>query len=141
MPFVNLRESKVAGMVSRGGTREDPGHAERPEITDHEAVIGDQRVEATGVPVYQADSYGTGRGSGHPAPTEELRELIPYGKCAPPQSRIDPVPTSFILRDCLAPRGGTGDRCSRQPAPTTIGYCRAYGISTTTTKSHCHERP
>ena len=38
------------------------GTPERPEISDYQAVITDQGVEATGVRVYQPDPYGTGQG-------------------------------------------------------------------------------
>ena len=38
------------------------GTPERPEITDYQAAITDQGVEATGVRVYQPDPYGTGQG-------------------------------------------------------------------------------
>ncbi len=38
------------------------GVPERPEIADHEAVIDDRGVEASGVRVWQPDPYGTGRG-------------------------------------------------------------------------------
>ena len=52
-----------------------PAH---PEITDHQAVINEQGVEATGVRVYQPDPYGTGRGDWVSYTYRALRPLSAY---------------------------------------------------------------
>jgi phenylpropionate dioxygenase-like ring-hydroxylating dioxygenase large terminal subunit len=54
------------------------GTPERPEIADHEAVINDQGVEATGVRVWQPDPYGTGQGGWVSYTYRALRPLTAY---------------------------------------------------------------
>jgi phenylpropionate dioxygenase-like ring-hydroxylating dioxygenase large terminal subunit len=54
------------------------GTPERPEITDYEAVITDQGVEATGVRVYQPDPYGTGQGDWVSYTYRALRPFTAY---------------------------------------------------------------
>ena len=54
------------------------GTPDRPEIADHEAVIGEHGVEATGVRVYQPDPYGTGQGDWVSYTYRALRPLTAY---------------------------------------------------------------
>jgi len=54
------------------------GTAERPEIDDHEATIGPDGVEATGVRVYQPDPYGTGQGDWVSYTYRALRPFTAY---------------------------------------------------------------
>jgi phenylpropionate dioxygenase-like ring-hydroxylating dioxygenase large terminal subunit len=54
------------------------GTPDRPEIADHQAVIGDAGVEATGVRVWQPDPYGTGQGDWVSYTYRALRPLSAY---------------------------------------------------------------
>ncbi len=54
------------------------GTPERPEIADHEAVIDEKGVLATGVRVWQPDPYGTGQGDWVSYTYRALRPLTAY---------------------------------------------------------------
>jgi phenylpropionate dioxygenase-like ring-hydroxylating dioxygenase large terminal subunit len=51
---------------------------DRPEIADHQAVMSDAGVEATGVRVHQPDPYGTGEGDWVSYTYRALRPLTAY---------------------------------------------------------------
>jgi phenylpropionate dioxygenase-like ring-hydroxylating dioxygenase large terminal subunit len=54
------------------------GTPERPEISDHEATIGNEGVLATGVRVWQPDPYGTGQGDWVSYTYRALRPFTAY---------------------------------------------------------------